>query len=162
MPFFPPFHPFSPKYIPPVSSLTISISRFSPIISSLRGQAFFNALCIVAGLRFAYRPRFSLRPSSAISGLNIPDKLSHFGPPTAPKRTLSLVLHIFIVSSGRHSPVSSIADPPASALLNSNSCPNTLPVFSNTSQAALQTSGPIPSPSITATLNLPIVIILFI
>ena len=112
----------------------------------------------MAGLKFAYNPSSSLRPRSAVSGLASPERSSHFGPPTAPSSTLSLALHRFTVASGRHSPVSSIAIPPARALLNSNSCPKISPVFSSTSHAALHTSGPIPSPSITATLNLPIVI----
>lgn len=93
------------------------MSRLSPVISGLRGQASESALCIMAGRKLAYSPKPSLKPSNAFSGLWSPATVSHFGPPTAPNNTESAFLHCSNVSSGRHFPTSSIAQPPANTLL---------------------------------------------
>ena len=71
----------------------------------------------MAGRKLAYNPNFSLKPSNALSGLWSPATLSHFGPPTAPNKTESAFLHSSKVSSGRHFPVASMAQPPANTLL---------------------------------------------
>ena len=61
----------------------------------------------------ANKPSALLKPRRALSGLLSPGRLSHFGPPTAPRRTASLAFAFSTVSTGRHSPVASIAHPPA-------------------------------------------------
>ena len=79
----------SPKYIPPVSSLTIIIS--SPeTISGFKLEASTNCLKQIAGLKFAKSLSSFLNFNNALSGFLEKSKLSHFGPPTAPKITASL------------------------------------------------------------------------
>ena len=51
-------------------------------------------------------------PRSAFSGRLSPGRLSHLGPPTAPRSTLSLARQPSTVSFGSGSPVASIAEPP--------------------------------------------------
>ena len=58
----------SPKYIPPVSSLTINISR-SRTFSCFSEEESLKYLERIAGLRFAKRSSSDLKPSKALSGL---------------------------------------------------------------------------------------------
>ncbi len=99
--------PLSPKYIPPVSSLTTHISNPSPIISAFKGEESFKGSKSIPGLIFAYKPNSFLRPKIALSGLLSEGSLSHFTPPTAPSRMESLDLHTSIVSLGSGSPYTS-------------------------------------------------------
>ncbi len=128
------------------------ISILSPTISGFKGQASINSLYITAGLRLANNPNWPLSPKSACSGRIFPGRVSHLGPPTAPRITASLFLHTWMVSFGRGSPVASIAHPPARRVLYSNVCPYIWPTLSKTLSPWLIISGPIPSPGITAIL----------
>ena len=60
------------------------------------------------------RPSSLLTASKAFSGLTEGATLSHFGPPTAPSRTLSASLHFAIPSSVIGTPYLSILQPPIS------------------------------------------------
>ena len=66
----------SPKYIPPVSSLTIIISK-PETISGFKLDASTNCLKQIAGLRFANNFNSFLNFKSALSGLFENSKLSH-------------------------------------------------------------------------------------
>ena len=79
----------SPKYIPPVSSLTIIISR-PETISGLRVDASTNCLKHIAGLKFANSFNSFLNFNNALSGFFENSRPSHYGPPTAPNITTSL------------------------------------------------------------------------
>ena len=138
--------------MPPVSSRTTTMSRPPSMISGLRGEASASSSKTMAGRRFAKSPSSFLSPSRARSGLSSPGRSSHFGPPTAPRRTASDAFAISTVSSGRHLPVSSIAAPPASTYVYSKVCPNLSPTASRTLVASSITSGPMPSPFTTAIL----------
>ena len=78
----------SPKYIPPVSSLTIIMSN-PDTISGFKLDASTSCLKQIAGLRLANNFSSFLNFKSALSGLFENSKLSHLGPPTAPKITES-------------------------------------------------------------------------
>ena len=58
-------------------------------ISGFKVDASTNCLKQIAGLRFANNLSSFLNFKSALSGLFENSKLSHFGPPTAPKITAS-------------------------------------------------------------------------
>ena len=73
----------SPKYIPPVNSLTINRSKPS-IISFLRLEAPDVSLKQIDGLKFAKNFKSDLNLNNPFSGLSLEGKLSHFGPPTPP------------------------------------------------------------------------------
>ena len=77
----------SPKYIPPVNSLIIIMSK-PDTISGFKLDASTNCLKQIAGLRLANNFSSFLNFKSALSGLFENSKLSHFGPPTAPKLRL--------------------------------------------------------------------------
>lgn len=92
-----------PKYSPPVSSRTISIS--TPCnISGLSGLACMSWGYSFTGRRFANRLRDFRSFSMPSSGLVVACGSSHFGPPTAPNSTVSQPLIISRVSSGSGSP----------------------------------------------------------
>ena len=74
--------------MPPVSSLTIIISK-PDTISGFKLEASTNCLKQIAGLRLANNFNSFLNFKSALSGLFENSKLSHSGPPTAPKITAS-------------------------------------------------------------------------
>ena len=78
----------SPKYIPPVNSLTIIMSN-PDTISGFKLDASTSCLKQMAGLRLANNFSSFLNFKSALSGLFENSKLSHLGPPTAPKITES-------------------------------------------------------------------------
>jgi len=61
----------------------------------------------IAGLKLAKKLNSDLIPSKPFSGLLSEGRLSHDGPPTAPKSIASLSLAISKVAFGRGSPVSS-------------------------------------------------------
>ena len=86
---------------------------------SFNGDASFNDLYKSAGLKLQYKFSPPLNPNNACSGLTFALGLSHFGPPTAPKSTASLLLQASKVLSGNGVPKLSIAHPPACK--NSNS-----------------------------------------
>ena len=140
------FLPFSPKYIPPVNSLTQRKS--APSTSSfLRGLLCTRALNVSTGRRLAKSPSFFLIASSPCSGLTLAvGLLSNSGSPTAPKRTASLSMQVRNVSSGNASPNFLIAQAPTYPKVYSA----LWPAFSQTASTALTacstTSGPIPSP----------------
>ena len=106
----------SPKYSPPVSSRIIIISKPSPIMSSLRGQASFNSSYKYAGLRFAKRLRLFLSLSNPASGRlsagSLYQGLVDVLPPIEPISTASEAFAASIASSVRGSPVASIEQPP--------------------------------------------------
>ena len=85
--------------MPPVSSLTINISKPS-IIFSFNGEAFDSSLNKKAGLKFANKFNSFLNVNSAFSGLSSQPRLSHCGAPTAPNRTASAFLAAFKTFSG--------------------------------------------------------------
>ena len=78
----------SPKYIPPVSSLTIKISNPS-IIWFFIGDAAASSLNRNAGLKLANSSSSFLNARRAYSGLSSQERSSHFGPPTAPNNIAS-------------------------------------------------------------------------
>ena len=84
------------------------------MISSLIGDADLSGAKILAGRRFANKPSASRIASSPFSGLISLGSVSHLGPPTEPRRTASLALQAVSVSSGKGTPVASIAAPPKS------------------------------------------------
>ena len=96
-------------------------------------------------------------PSRPFSGRFSEGRPSHFGPPTAPRITLSEARQASIVSCGSGVPVASIAAPPMSTSSYTNSWPNLSPTLSRHFSASSTISGPIPSPFITAILNFMIV-----
>src|SRR3954471_8689592 len=127
--------------IPPVSSRTTSRSVPS-MRSRLSGLASSSASKGLTGRRLANRPRPSRRPSSPCSGRGrFGSVVSHFGPPTAPRRTASAARQPAKVSSGSGDPVASIAAPPIEYSENVKS-----PSAWSTSTAEATTSRPIPSP----------------
>ncbi|MNW01257.1 hypothetical protein D3C71_1968710 [compost metagenome] len=69
----------------------------------------------------AYRPMALRMASRPCSGRTL--ALSHLGPPTAPSRTASDARQAAFVSSGRASPVASMAAPPIRCWLNSKRWP---------------------------------------
>ena len=78
----------SPKYIPPVSSLTIIMSN-PETISGLREDESTNCSKQIAGLKFANNLSSFLSLRRALSGFFENSNLSHFGPPHAPNITAS-------------------------------------------------------------------------
>ncbi len=92
--------------------MTISIPL--SVISFLSGLAFLNSEYSFAGLIFANKPSSFLRARSALSGLILPGKVSHLGPPTAPSSTLSESKQVFNASSVNGIPYLSMLIPPAS------------------------------------------------
>ena len=70
---------------------------------------------IFAGRLFEYTPMPARIRRSPFSGRMFPGTESHFGPPTAPKRTLSAARHLSSSLWGRGSPYLSMAQPPMSA-----------------------------------------------
>ena len=87
---------------------------------SFNGDTSFNGLYKSAGLKLQYKFNPPLNPNNACSGLIFALGLSHLVPPTAPKRTASLSLHLSKVFSGSGVPIESIAQPPACKNSNSN------------------------------------------
>src|SRR3954452_11470154 len=127
--------------MPPVRSRTTSRSVPS-MRSRLSGLASSRASKGLTGRRLANRPRPSRRPSSPCSGRGrLGSVVSHFGPPTAPRRTASAARQPAKVSSGSGDPVASIAAPPIEYSENVKS-----PSAWSTSTAEATTSRPIPSP----------------
>src|SRR4051794_28273646 len=127
--------------MPPVSSRTTSRSVPS-MRSRLSGLASSRASKGLTGRRLANSPRPSRRPSSPCSGRGrCASVVSHFGPPTAPRRTASASRQPAKVSSGSGDPVASIAAPPIEYSENVKS-----PSALSTSTAEATTSRPIPSP----------------
>src|SRR3954454_22229785 len=127
--------------MPPVSSRTTSRSVPS-MRSRLSGLASSRASKGLTGRRLANSPRPSRRPSSPCSGRGgCASGVSHFGPPTAPRRTASAARQPAKVSSGSGDPVASIAAPPIEYSENVKS-----PSALSTSTAEATTSRPIPSP----------------
>ena len=78
----------SPKYMPPVNSLTIIISK-PDTISGFKDDESTNCLKQIAGLKLANNFNSFLNFKRPLSGLLENSKLSHFGPPHAPKITAS-------------------------------------------------------------------------
>ena len=134
--------------MPPVNSRTMRISIPSP--ESLSGQASLSCLNMTAGRRFAYTFMPPRKPRSAFSGRISGATLSHFGPPTAPSSTASDARQISSWSFGSGFCRLSIAAPPATTCLYTNSCPYFFATASSTRTASATTSGPIPSPGISA------------
>src|SRR4051812_37836925 len=127
--------------MPPVSSRTTSRSVPS-MRSRLSGLASSRASKGLTGRRLAKSPSPSRRPSSPCSGRGrCASVVSHFGPPTAPRRTASASRQPAKVSSGSGDPVASIAAPPIEYSENVKS-----PSAWSTSTAEATTSRPIPSP----------------
>ena len=92
---------------------TTTMSSPPSTISGFSGQASARASKSRAG-RILAKSSNSLRsPSKARSGRLSPGNVSHFQPPTAPKRTASAALQASTVACGRHSPTASMAQPPA-------------------------------------------------
>ena len=77
--------------------------------------------------------------------------LSHFGPPTAPRRSASAVSATCRSSSRIATPCASIAQPPAAISSHSMVKPKRLPAASSTRRAEATTSGPTPSPGMATT-----------
>jgi hypothetical protein len=94
--------------------------------------------------------------SRPFSGLMEGSTPSHLSPPIAPKRIASALSQALLVSSGYGSPCESIAAPPKSLKLKSNFVSE----FSDIAYSAFTDyatiSGPIPSPSKTVILYLPV------
>src|SRR6267378_3513614 len=137
--------PRSPKYIPPASSRTISRSR-SPRRSGLRGEIPFSGSRSFTGRTLTYSPSPFRKPSSPLSGRFPTSSESHFGPPTAPRKTASAFPQASSVSFGRGVPAASMAAPPIGSSWNSNSWLNSCAVSRRIVAAARDTSGPMPSP----------------
>src|SRR4051795_10105697 len=134
--------------MPPVSSRTTSRSVPS-IRSRFSGLASSRASLGRTGRRFANSPSPLRRPSSPCSGRGLPGSVvSHFGPPTAQRRTASDRRQASSTCSVRAVPCSSIEAPPirCSVILKS-------PSASSACLAAAPSSGPIPSPGRRATLG---------
>ncbi|MNN09605.1 hypothetical protein D3C81_1224920 [compost metagenome] len=135
--------------MPPVSSRTTMRSVPSST-SGLSVEASLRQSNTTAGRRFENRPSALRMPSNPVSGRSSFGLLSHFGPPTAPSNTASAFWHTSSVSCGSGVPFSSIAMPPNNACSVSNLYPNSSSVRFNTFSASATTSGPMPSPAITA------------
>mmetsp|Transcript_1316 Transcript_1316/g.3105 ORF Transcript_1316/g.3105 Transcript_1316/m.3105 type:complete len:206 (-) Transcript_1316:94-711(-) len=131
--------------MPPTSSRTIMIStpdttsRFKVDASASWGNTW-------AGRRFAKAFSPERRPRSPRSGRSSGGMVSHLYPPMAESSTASEALHIVMVSSGRGTPVASMAAPPMSASWNSRLCPSALTAALRTFTATSVISGPMPSP----------------
>ena len=93
----------SPKYIPPVNSRTINMSR-PETTSCFKLDASAKASKTIAGLKFANNPSSFLIARSPASGRISKSTLSHLGPPTAPNKTASACLAFSMVSDLRGSP----------------------------------------------------------
>ena len=94
----------SPKYTPPVSSRTISMS--TPSRSSGRsGDDATSAGWTLTGRRFANSPSPPRSANSACSGRTGADGSDHFGPPTAPSRIASAAPHALDVLGPDRDPV---------------------------------------------------------
>src|SRR5437868_3814914 len=89
--------------------------------------------------------------SSPCSGRTCADG-PHFGPPMAPNNTASAARHSSSVSCGSGSPCRSMAAPPNGAGCTENSCLNLAATRSSTRTPSATTSGPMPSPAMTAIL----------
>ncbi len=141
-----------PKYSPPVSSRTTTMSTpsitsgFSVVESTSMGRTF-------TGRRLAKRASSLRSASRPSSGRTLFRGSSHLGPPTAPSSTAWHLRHILSVAAVRASPEASMAIPPISPSWRLNSCPNRLPTASRTFSASATTSGPTPSPGKTAISN---------
>ena len=79
----------SPKYMPPVSSLTIKRSK-SDTNSFLIVEAETKYLDKIAGLKLAKKSYSALILNNPFSGFFSEGKSSHLGPPTAPNKIASL------------------------------------------------------------------------
>ena len=101
----------SPKYIPPVSSLIINISKLL-IISGFKLDDSINESNTIAGLKLAKRSSSFLILRRPLSGLFSKGSFSHFGPPTAPKRIASVLVIFSNVFSERGVSFLSIDSPP--------------------------------------------------
>ena len=134
--------------MPPVSSRTNTRSTPSRI-SGLSTEASRSAGCSLMGRRLAYTPSSRRRRSSPCSGRTGADG-PHFGPPMAPNNTASAARQASSVAGGSGSPVRSMAMPPNGASSSMNSWPKRLPICSSTRTPSATTSGPMPSPAMTA------------
>src|SRR5215468_2739142 len=115
-------------------------------ISGLRVDAPISGSNTIAGLRFANRSislRSRRRPRS---GFCWNGSESHFGPPTAPKRTASLCCASRSVSSVSGTPWASSAAPPTRPSVTSKVAMRRRPNHSMTRLTWRITSGPMPSP----------------
>src|SRR6202521_2214364 len=137
--------PRSPKYIPPASSRTISMSR-SPKRSGFNGDIPRSGSRTLTGRTFTYRPIPLRRSSSPLSGRFPTGSASHFGPPTAPRNTASALRQASSVSLGSGVPAASMAAPPIRNSANSNWWLNSCADSRKMAAAARVTSGPMPSP----------------
>eukprot|EP00755_Sulcionema_specki_P013122 Sspe_Gene.53155::Locus_29407_Transcript_1_1_Confidence_1.000_Length_1348::g.53155::m.53155 len=141
-----------PKYSPPVSSRTKRM--LTPLAMSARsGETPSRASKDRMGRRLANSPSSLRIFSSPCSGFpSVGFRLSHFGPPTAPRRIASDFRQALRVKSGRALfPVASKAAPPMRWLskVKERSFPCTLFI---TLTACSATSGPTPSPGSTTIL----------
>ena len=130
------------------------MSKPSPIISLLSGQALDSSLYRYAGLRLAKSPSSFLILRSAASGLKLgamsyQRELPTF-PPTAPSKTASEFFAVARAVSVSGVPCLSIEQPPMSISVNLKLCPNFPATYSRTFFASATISGPIPSPGIKA------------
>ena len=89
-------------------------SFFKEEVSSRPGKA-------IEGLKFANKSSSDLIFSNPFSGFFAGSKLSHFGPPTPPRKIASESLAISIVESDIGEPSSSIAVPPIRRSVTSTS-----------------------------------------
>ena len=94
-----------------------------------------------------YNPSSLRMPSKPCSGRGAPGSVeSHFGPPTAARRTASEALAASSVASGSGSSVASIAAPPMRESAQLNSTPYFEPTAFRTFTPSAMISGPMPSP----------------
>src|SRR5216684_8789640 len=131
--------------MPPASSRTISRSR-SPRRSAFSGEIPRNGSSSLTGRTLTYRPRPCRSASKPLSGLLPTGRESHFGPPTAPRKTASALWQASSVALGSGIPAASMAAPPIGNSAKSNWWWNSCAVSRRTAVAARVTSGPIPSP----------------
>src|SRR5712691_1568562 len=137
--------PLSPKYIPPASSRTISRSR-SPRRSGFNGEIPRSGSSNLTGRTLTKSPRPLRNPSNPLSGRFPTGSASHFGPPTAPRKTASALRQASSVWLGSGVPAASMPTPPIGSSVNSNWWLNSCADSRRTDAAARVTSGPMPSP----------------
>ena len=116
-------------------------------ISALMLDASNSSSKSFIGLRLAYKPsslRIFKRPCSGLT-FKV-GSLSYLGCPTAPNNIASQFFSLANVSSGNGLPVASMASCPMIASSNSNVCPNSFAMISNTFFPSVVTSLPMPSP----------------
>src|SRR5574341_1008132 len=114
--------------------------------SALSGEASIRAGWTLTGRRFAKTPSPFRSARSPCSGRTFAFGSSHFGPPTAPRRTALDFRHSARTASVSATPWASMEQPPISRSVNVKSWPRFFATICRTRMASAVTSGPMPSP----------------